>query len=98
VVPLAADVRLDELADGYELSGGHIKEVVLRAASMAHAAGERLCQRHLLRSVEAEYRKLGMLSPLSGMASPNERASKFRNEVLQRAGREQLSQQSEEQG
>jgi hypothetical protein len=63
-----------------------------------HAAGERLCQRYLLRSVEAEYRKLGMLSPLSGMASPNERASKFRDEVLQRAGREQLSQQSEEQG
>jgi len=61
-VPLAADVDLDLLAERYELSGGHIKEVALRAASLAKAAGTAVQQRHLLRSAEAEYRKLGKLS------------------------------------
>ena len=61
-VPLAADVDLNLLAERYELSGGHIKEVVLRAASLAKAAGTAVGQQHLLRSAEAEYRKLGKLS------------------------------------
>ena len=61
-VPLAADVDLDLLAERYELSGGHIKEVALRAASLAKAAGTAVHQLHLLRSAEAEYRKLGKLS------------------------------------
>jgi len=60
-VPLAADVDLEKLAAQFEFSGGHIKEVVLRAASLAMAAGERVAQRHLERSAQAEYRKLGKL-------------------------------------
>ena len=63
-VPLAADVDLEKLAAQFEFSGGHIKEVVLRAASLAMAAGESVAQRHLERSAEAEYRKLGKLLPV----------------------------------
>jgi SpoVK/Ycf46/Vps4 family AAA+-type ATPase len=61
-VPLAPEVDLDLLAERYELSGGHIKEVALRAASLAKAAGTAVQQQQLLRSAEAEYRKLGKLS------------------------------------
>ncbi|MDX9719867.1 MAG: ATP-binding protein [Myxococcota bacterium] len=66
-LPLGADVDFEQLAQDYELSGGHIKEVVLRAAALAlgEAGGQasRTCviQQHFLRSVEAEYRKLGKL-------------------------------------
>jgi Cdc6-like AAA superfamily ATPase len=69
-VRLASDVDLELLARAYELSGGHIKEAVLRAAGLALgevggvAAHAIVSQRHLLRSVDAEYRKLGKLPPL----------------------------------
>jgi len=60
-VPLATDVDLPRLAKDYVLSGGHIKEAVLRAASLALANGGRVGQHDLRRSAEAEYRKLGRL-------------------------------------
>ena len=62
-MPLAEDVNLAQLATAYELSGGHIKEVVLRAASLALACGEAVSQAHLVRGAQAEYRKLGKLLP-----------------------------------
>jgi len=62
-VPLALDVDLPALAAQFELSGGHIKEVVLRAASLAMASSESVSQKHLERSAAAEYRKLGKLLP-----------------------------------
>ncbi|MDX9721012.1 MAG: ATP-binding protein [Myxococcota bacterium] len=65
-VPLAAEVDLAELAATYELTGGHIKEVILRAAARAYAAGQELSHQELVRSAEAEYRKLGLLSPYVG--------------------------------
>jgi len=55
------DVDLDVLAATYELSGGHIKEIVLRAASLAMNNGCTLTQALLVRSADAEYRKLGKL-------------------------------------
>jgi len=55
------DVDLDALAATYELSGGHIKEIVLRAASLAMNDGGVLTQALLVRSADAEYRKLGKL-------------------------------------
>ena len=55
------DVDLDALATTYELSGGHIKEIVLRAASLAMNDGGVLTQALLVRSADAEYRKLGKL-------------------------------------
>ena len=60
-VPLAQDVDIEELAKLYELSGGYIKEVVLRAASLALDKGSAVNQDLLLRSADAEYSKLGKL-------------------------------------
>ncbi|MDX9724701.1 MAG: ATP-binding protein, partial [Myxococcota bacterium] len=62
-VPLAEDVDFRTLAEDYELSGGHIKEIVLRAAALAmgDGAAEQVSQELLIRSAEAEYRKLGKL-------------------------------------
>ena len=62
-VPVEANVDFRRLAEQFELSGGHIKEVVLRAASLAMQAQETLSQAHLERSAAAEYRKLGKLAP-----------------------------------
>ena len=63
-IPRADDVDLDVLADMFELSGGHIKEAVLRAASIAYGAKEqRVTQELLIRSAQLEYKKLGKLAP-----------------------------------
>jgi hypothetical protein len=72
-VPLAKDVDLEHLSGTYELSGGHIKEVILRAASRAYAAGRAVAQQDFVRSAEAEYRKLGLLSPQAGHSMKWER-------------------------
>jgi len=52
----------DGLAKTYEISGGHIKEAVLRAASLAMASEERrLTQRLLVQSCNMQYKNLGKL-------------------------------------
>ena len=46
------------------LSGGHIKEAVLRAASIAYGSKEQVVTQDLLiRSAQLEYKKLGKLAP-----------------------------------
>jgi hypothetical protein len=60
---VACDVELGPLAKTFALTGGHIKEVILRAASRAFATGRPITQQDLLLSANAEYRKLGLLSP-----------------------------------
>lgn len=63
-IPRAADVDLDVLADLFELSGGHIKEAVLRAASIAYGSKDKqVTQELLIRSAQLEYKKLGKLAP-----------------------------------
>ncbi len=63
---LAEDVDLTYLGEDYELSGGHIKKVVLRAAFRAAETtpeGEplRITMDHLLSGASAVYRELGKL-------------------------------------
>ena len=61
-IPLANDVDISYLAETFELSGGHIKEAVLRAASIAYGSAVRVVTQDLLfRSAELEYKKLGKL-------------------------------------
>ena len=67
------DLDLDALATTYELSGGHIKEIVLRAASLAMDDGGVLTQTLLVRSADAEYRKLGKLPVDSSSAATRRR-------------------------
>ncbi len=59
--PLADDVDFDELARCYELPGGHIKNILLRSAYRARAAGRPLDMRLLAEVGEEECRAAGKL-------------------------------------
>ncbi len=53
----------DWLGESFELSGGHIRNGVLRAAMLAADAGRSVGMRHLYDAAAAEYRELGKLAP-----------------------------------
>ena len=61
-VPRAADIDFGELADRFQLSGGNIRNCLLRAAFLAAREGAPLDQGRLLRTVESEYREMGHIS------------------------------------
>ena len=61
-LPIEGEIDYPLLAARFELAGGHIRNIVLRAAYLA--AGDRagaLSMAHLLRAAEYEYRDHGML-------------------------------------
>jgi hypothetical protein len=60
-LPRSNDVDVPFLARAFELSGGHIRNVVVTAAHLAAAAGRPLTMGDLIRGTEREYRKLGRL-------------------------------------
>ncbi|HXU72115.1 MAG TPA: ATP-binding protein [Polyangia bacterium] len=61
-LPVAGDIDFPALATRFELAGGHIRNIVLRAAYLAASDGsESLAMAHLLRAAEYEYRDHGML-------------------------------------
>jgi SpoVK/Ycf46/Vps4 family AAA+-type ATPase len=55
---------LNRLAAGCDLAGGHIRNAVFGAASLATQRGGALCEADLLAAVATEYRKLGKPSPM----------------------------------
>ena len=55
--PLADDVNWAFLAQKFNLSGGHIKNIVLSAAFLAAGQGEAISMRHLLRAAVDELKK-----------------------------------------
>ncbi len=57
--PVGDDVDFEELAEEYDLSGGYIKNALLRAAYLACEDGERLEQRHLKAACRAQLESLG---------------------------------------
>jgi len=59
--PTEEDLFLKELGERYELSGGEIRNAVLRAALYAAADGRKLSADDLERSAQTEYRQLGHL-------------------------------------
>lgn len=59
--PVADDVDPGELADCYELTGAHVANAALRAASRAASEGSSITQEHLKDAARAECRALGML-------------------------------------
>ncbi len=59
--PLAEDVDLDVLADQFDLSGGHIKNILLRAAYRARARGTAIDRGVLQEVAEQEFRATGRL-------------------------------------
>ncbi|MDQ3364920.1 MAG: ATP-binding protein, partial [Myxococcota bacterium] len=61
-LPTTGDLDLADLARKYPLTGGSVRNCVMRAAFLAAAANETLSQDHLLRAVRLEYRAAGKLS------------------------------------
>jgi SpoVK/Ycf46/Vps4 family AAA+-type ATPase len=59
--PMGDDVDLAALAERYEMSGGHIRSAILRAAFAAAAAGGVIDRDRLERAAEQEYQNLGKL-------------------------------------
>jgi hypothetical protein len=66
LLPASADVADDidavELARNFELSGGYIKNAVLRAAYVAADQGCAITMAHLWRAARAEYESLGKIA------------------------------------
>jgi hypothetical protein len=63
-------VDLDVLAERVPLAGGDIRNIVLATAYLAAAEGVPVGMRHVVSSVEREYRKLGRRLPAEGFARP----------------------------
>jgi ATPase family associated with various cellular activities (AAA) len=61
-VPRAPDLDFGQLAERFQLSGGNIRNCLLRAAFLAAREGAALDQRLLVRTVESEYREMGHIS------------------------------------
>ena len=61
--PVDPGVRFDALARAYELSGGHIKNAVVRAAVFAAEDESPIGMSHLVRAAEQEYADLSKLAP-----------------------------------
>lgn len=59
--PLDEDIDWDFLARTFELSGGHIKNIVLVAAFLAARDDQPIGMRHLLRAAVGELKKSNML-------------------------------------
>ncbi len=55
--PVQDDIDLGFLAKRIQMTGGSIKNIVINAAFYAHAAGEAISMRHMIRAVKREYRK-----------------------------------------
>jgi hypothetical protein len=60
-LPRAGTIDTGELARKYKMSGGYIRNSVLRAAFLAAAEQSALRQEHLERAVKLEYREIGKL-------------------------------------
>ena len=65
---IADDVDFDELAHRYELAGGNIRNVVLRAAFLAASEGRPIDAVVLERAARLEYRDAGKLSSVGRIA------------------------------
>lgn len=63
-VPQTGVIDFHRLAERYEVTGGFIRNIVLRAAFTAIREGGGLAMKHLIRAAELEYRERGSL--LSG--------------------------------
>jgi hypothetical protein len=61
-LPTAGDLDLEDLARKYPLTGGSVRNCVMRAAFLAAAENAQLSQDHLMRAVRLEYRAAGKLS------------------------------------
>ena len=61
-LPTSGELDLADLAHKYPLTGGSVRNCVMRAAFLAAAENATLSQDHLMRAVRLEYRAAGKLS------------------------------------
>lgn len=71
--PRADDIDADDLAQRFELAGGHIRNVALAAAFAAAAEGRPIALSHVLAAARSEYRKLNRLVDARRFAGGGER-------------------------
>jgi ATPase family associated with various cellular activities (AAA) len=60
-LPIVGEIDFQKLAARFELAGGHIRNIVLRAAYLAASDKTGMSMDHLMRAAEYEYRDHGML-------------------------------------
>ncbi len=60
--PIAGELELGRLARELELSGGYIKNAVLRAAYLAAEERSAIGMKHLWKSARAEYEAMGKMA------------------------------------
>jgi SpoVK/Ycf46/Vps4 family AAA+-type ATPase len=58
---LSDDIDHGELADRYEMTGGHIKNAVIRAAFMAADRNSPITMADLIKASNLEYKEIGMI-------------------------------------
>ena len=63
--PVAKDLPLDHLAETYVMSGGYIRNAVLRAAFLAADEGTTIEAAHLVHAAQLEYESMGKIAPAS---------------------------------
>ena len=61
-VPIAGKLDFASLSQRFRLSGGYIRNAVLRAAFLAAEEGTSLAQEHLERAIRMEFREIGKLA------------------------------------
>ena len=61
--PTADDLGIDRLAEAFVMSGGYIRNAVLRAAFLAADAGTPISNAHLCRAARLEYEAMGKVPP-----------------------------------
>lgn len=71
--PLAGNVRFEELAERYEMTGAHIRNVALRAAALAAEEDDVITLAHLVRAANREYAEMGKLVRDEDWDGPGER-------------------------
>ncbi|MCX5741438.1 MAG: ATP-binding protein [Proteobacteria bacterium] len=63
--PTSGDLRLADLAEKFEMSGGYIRNAVVRAAFLAAAEGSAIHANHLRYAAHLEYEGMGKISTRS---------------------------------
>jgi hypothetical protein len=64
---VAADIDFALLADKFEMTGGYIRNAVMRAAFLAAADGGAIAMRHLQRAAVLEYTAMGKIAHTSAL-------------------------------
>jgi AAA+ superfamily predicted ATPase len=65
---IAADVDFERLAEEFTMSGGYIRNAVLRAAFLAADAGEGISMRTLWHAARGEYEAMGKIATMAAAA------------------------------